>query len=471
MRKIVRTLFAQGAAAVILSCIAIPVIAQNTDEADRHPRQAPKPVPHNVEADRSLLITNLGVVEDPMRTDPTTNIPGVWTFRHLIEQMAGDQDPAEFALRWLETWEQEQVINGRRVPARPDIRRLVIDPWLQASGGQRLDLRKAPFKLLAIVSRIDLREHNQRKVKNAGEGRFIFGMLDEYGLPLPPVAGTVPGGFMVIFEYEMSAETMDELRHWAEVWSELSRFTPGGKEYNAGLEAVTRRFTDADAAPSKPNGSALAQIRTNEVALGLPWELREFVIDYATGLLRLHPVALTPDTHELNGTETLAALINTNERRLLDGTFDLAPQWFGGVSASGPFQLTEFPDADKRSFTVTPLVGPFNDIPWSAADIVNNDARHVFALNTCSGCHRGETGTGFVHVGFPERHALPNSLAEPATLSGFLTGIELMDPVDGVTPRRFADLERRRQDLEYLLSSFAQDPSGPNDQHKRRSVH
>lgn len=316
-----------------------------------------------VEIDRSLLITHLGVVEDPMRIAAASAVAGAWTFRHLIEQMAGNQDPAEFTLRWLESWERDQTINGHSAPARPNIRPLVIDPWLQASGGQRLDLRKAPFKLLAIVSRIDLREHERREVKNAGEGRFIFGVLDQNGLPLPPVAGTVPGGFTVIFEYELPAKTMDALRHWAEDWSGLSRFAPGSKDYNATLEAMTRRFTDAGAAPDQPNGSALAQIRTNEVALNLPWELREFVIDAATGLPRPHTVAFTPDTYALNGTETLAALINANERPLLDATFELAPSWFGAASAAGPFQLAEFADADHRSFTINPLAGPFNNIP------------------------------------------------------------------------------------------------------------
>ncbi|HRX72092.1 MAG: hypothetical protein KDJ22_09275 [Candidatus Competibacteraceae bacterium] len=458
-------------AGLLASAIIMPLAYSDQRAPAPPPNPAAEPPHQGIEIDRSLLITDLGVVEDPVRTDPTTDIPGVWTFRHLIEQMAGEQDPAEFALRWLENWEQKQVINGSRVPARPNICPLVIEPWLQASGGQRLDLRKAPFKLLAIVSRIDLREHDQRQAKNAGEGRFIFGVLDKNGLPLPPAAGTAPGGFTVIFEYKLPAETMDELRYWAEDWSDLSRFTPGSQGYNAALEALTRRFTDKNMAPDKPNGSALAQIRTNEVALGLPWELREFVIDFATGRLRLQPVALTPDTYALNGTETLAALINANERRLLNDTFELDPQWFGSVSAAGPFQLVEFPDVDNRSFTVTPLIGPFNNIPWSAAGIINNDARHLFALNTCSGCHRDETGTGFLHVGFPEQHALPNSLGEPAALSGFLTGTEVLDPVDGVTPRKFADLERRRQDLESLLASFAQDPAGPNDRHKPTFVH
>lgn len=136
-----------------------------------------------------------------------------------MEQMAGDNDPAELTLRWLETWEQDQHVNGGTIPARTEIRQQVIDPWLQASGGDALDLSKAPFKLLAIVNRIDLREHDRRRVATAGEGRFVFGLLDSEGQPLPPIAGTQPGGFLVIFEYEMLADNMDLLHGWMSVSS------------------------------------------------------------------------------------------------------------------------------------------------------------------------------------------------------------------------------------------------------------
>ncbi|MCB1768533.1 MAG: hypothetical protein KDJ31_02350, partial [Candidatus Competibacteraceae bacterium] len=126
-------------AGLLLTSAVIAPLAYSSPRAPEPTDQTSDPPRHNIEIDRSLLITDLGVVEDPVRTDPTTDIPGVWTFRHLIEQMAGNQDPAEFALRWLETWEQERMINGSLAPARPNIRPLVIDPWLQASGGQRLD--------------------------------------------------------------------------------------------------------------------------------------------------------------------------------------------------------------------------------------------------------------------------------------------------------------------------------------------
>jgi hypothetical protein len=42
-----------------------------------------------IDSERELMITDLKVVEDPVRTGPG----GVWTFRHLIETMAGPHDP------------------------------------------------------------------------------------------------------------------------------------------------------------------------------------------------------------------------------------------------------------------------------------------------------------------------------------------------------------------------------------------
>ena len=47
--------------------------------------------------------------------------------------------------------------------------------------------------------------------------------------------------------------------------------------------------------------------------------------------------------------------------------------------------------------------------------IRNNAARHVFSLNTCSGCHAGETQTNFTHVDAV-------FFGREATLSGFVSG-------------------------------------------------
>lgn len=336
----------------------------------------------------------------------------------------------------------------------------MIEPWLKTSGGQRLDLARAPFKLLAIVNRMDLRMHVNGEVLSAGEGRFVFGVLGPDGKPLPPIAGTVPGGFTVIFEYELPASDMRTLGDWAMQWKRLGAYPLGSPDYNRTLEDLTRRFADRNRAPGMPNGSALNQIRSNEVALGIPWELREFVLDPRSGFLRQGTVALTPDTLRLNGTPQLATIINRQGGAIAAGTGELAPEWFAASSLAGPFLLTDFTNAASRTFTTNILFDPFLDIPWSAAGATNNTDRHALALNTCNGCHRDETGTGFLHVGFATNHA-------EAVLSSFLTGIDVRDPVDHTTLRRFADLARRRADFQALCDSFGSTGAGPGP----RGVH
>jgi hypothetical protein len=429
--------------------------------------------PQKVNIDSQLMITDLRVVEDPIRTNPRSGPRATWTFKHLIENMAGRQDPSEFAMQWLMRWETDQVVAGQIATARPAIRDLVIKPWLTASGGRKLDLAKAPFKLLAIVNRIDLNVRDEAKVTTAGEGRFVFGVLGADGKPLPPLGGDAAGGFTVIFEYELVATNMDQLRDWTMRWARLGSNPVGSPAYSAALESITQHFAGRGAAPHKPNGSALNQIRTNEISLGFPWELREFVINPAGGLLMQDTVAVTPDTLALNGTPALAELINANEAALLDETFVLASSHFGASSLAGPFHLTDFPDSASRTFTAVELADPFYDVPWSAAGIVNNNARHSFALNTCGGCHRTETGAEFLQIGFPKEHQLPRSLGQRALLAGFLTGIQTPDPVDPSTTRSFNDLTRRKTSLESLITSFGTNGTGrgPRGRHVPNFVH
>jgi hypothetical protein len=60
-----------------------------------------------------------------------------------------------------------------------------------------------------------------------------------------------------------------------------------------------------------------------------------------------------------------------------------------------------------------------------------------------------------------------------AVLSGFLTGTQAIDPVDGFTTRDFADLDLRAQGLSELIESFASrnGGQGPRREHKPRFVH
>ncbi len=376
-------------------------------EAAVAPAPAPVPGPIRIDHARELMITDLSVVEDPVRT---TGL-GAWTFGRLMANMAGCTDPSAFVLNWLASWELDRTVNGFLVPGRPSIRGQITEPWLRASGGTgRLDLSKAPFRLLAIVNRIDLRKNQfyGGGGGNAGEGRFVVGALDANGHALP---------FTAIFEYELPARTTGEVKMWADRWHRLGSI-PFGPAYNQALEVVTEAYSGARKSTTKPNGSLLNQLRTNEIALASPWELREFNISARSGHLFLTTVKQSPDL-SFNGTPELAQFINANEQAVIAGTHKVPDAWLGG--------------ADPARFII------------NAPGIQSPLARHKFALNTCAGCHFRETGTGFTHVGV-------RSLGQQAPLSGFLTGTTIPDPISG-DPRTFADLGRRALDLKHVLEA------------------
>ncbi|MGK3960792.1 LamG-like jellyroll fold domain-containing protein [Sorangium sp. So ce118] len=367
-----------------------------------------------VRTSREIFVKHLSVVEDPVRTtfdgpagDPRT---GAWTFARLMEDMAPTPADAPAMVEQLfGTWLTDQEVNGFTVPARPAIQQVVFDEWPRNADGS-LDLQRAPLLLLGIVNRIDVRNLAEG---HAGEGRFVFGVVSQ----------GFPQQFTVILEYKLPASTEADVLEWANAWHALGSLPFPSEEYNAALQAITARFAGRNAAPGRPNGSSLGQLRTNEIALAGPWELREFVLSPDTGFLRPETVKLTPDLG-FDGTPTLADFVNQNEAAIVAEQFTV-PDTFQGA----------------------PFLGgsSFNNLTaWTAPGILNNEARHKFSLNTCNGCHGGaETGTTFLHVN-------PRTLGSEASLSAFMTGINMPDPVTGEV-RTLNDLGRRNQDLAALV--------------------
>lgn len=384
----------------------------------------------DIDQDRVLLITDLQVVEHPIFTDPKSPEP-YWTFKHLMTEMSGSVPPFKFVETWLNQWMEDQSVGHGVAVARPMMQDLIIDPWREASGGGRLDLNKAPFRLLAIVNRMDLRSIAGDQVTSAGEGRLVFGALDAKGKPLGR-------GFYIIFEYNLAATSGHELNQWARRWHRLQQYPLGSRRYAEELVKITRSFTDRQIQPGSGPLSHLNQLRTNEVALGLPWELREFKIRQGRPKLAQVPVAATPDFDFFNNTrqgrQTLGAII-----QLMDGL----PDSILGSAAPTPFQEA-----------------------WKPAN-VTSEQRHQFALFTCSGCHHTETNALFTHIAFPEENSLPDSLGAPAALSGFLTGIDAVDPLDETVTRKFNDLERRQIDFAELLNDVGKGRM-PSDGEKRK---
>jgi hypothetical protein len=366
---------------------------------------------------------------------------GKWTFGYLMQQMANQAatgiDPSQFTRNWLAKWEADQTINGWLVAKRLQIKNLIIDPWELASGGpgSPLDLSKAPFKLLAIVNRVDLRENTVYGGTNAGEARFVFGVIDRRN------NNCLAPQFTVIFEYGIDRRGCKGLKTWAKQWYKLSGLVLGSPTYNAALEAITEQFVRAGVAPNKPNGSALNQLRTNEIALASPWELREFRIlptnrGGTSGPLEEVTVKQTPDL-TLNRTAVLTNYVNLDTPAILANTH-VVPDRF--PTASDPFlggsSLTPF-----GHFWNNPAGGPF---------ITNRQARFEFSLDTCNACHAGETNTLFTHI-------KPAPFGVQAALSGFMTGITVADPADGAPNRTFNELQRRALDLDILVHSPCRD--------------
>jgi hypothetical protein len=373
----------------------------------------PDPNICTVKTNRELMITSTSVVDDPIRTTFTAGSTdprnGVWTFKHLMENMAPTADAAPAMVEaMLNSMVTTQVINGSSVVGRPGVQD-VLDAWARTTDGA-LDLAQAPLRLQAIVNRFDLRNLANG---DAGEGRFVFA-FESFGFPLQAT---------LIFEYKLPAATDADVLGWANAFHGLGALS-FGESYNAALQTITEAFVGREARPGHPNGSAINAVRTNEISFGSNglWELREFRLSPTTGQLDPAPVELTP-RRELNFSTTLAAFINANQAAIIADQH-VVPAVFQGQ----PFQAGAI----------------FNDLGAWFASGTNAEARHHFSLNTCNGCHASaETNVGFLQIS-------PRFPGSEAGLSPFLTGTTRSDPSSGQT-RQFNDLRRRNLDLKAIV--------------------
>ena len=389
-----------------------------------------------VDPERELAIRHLAVVEDPARTwEPCTGAGtsmGAWTFGRLVTEIANEPvtgiEPADLVEHWLAQWATDRTINGFTVIARPVGVQAFIDSWPKLPDG-RVDVAQAPFRLLAIVNRQDLRSNfGYGGGGNSGEGRLVFGAV-RCDLDIVNPANAME--FTVIFEYRAPGATCVGARSWAQQWRELNLLALGSAAYNTALQAITDQFTLRNTNPAQlPNFSSLNQLRTNEIDLqygSFPagWQLRESrlqAVGASAGLLENGTIAQTPDD-SLDDTATLADYVNFNELPILAGLHDVPLNFPAGI----PF----------RGGAVIAATGH-----WEAPGILNPVARHRFGLATCNGCHTTETETQFVHV-------QPRRVGVSSSLSDFLTGDDMpkQDPETG-TNRNFNELLDRRDKLD-----------------------
>lgn len=468
--------------------------------------------------DRVLMITNTSVIADPARTwNPCNNTGtanGVWTFNHLMTQMANQPatgiDPSDFVQAWLNEWLVSPTINNDPIPARVRMNH-IINQWPKLSNG-KLNLAQSPLRLLAIAPRLDLRRTtgggspyapSSGNFLDAGELRFVFAFVAKQTSTFNPTQAFIGAAqinnstcfalpFTVIFEYRVPKTGCQNVRSWAQQWVLLRNLLPGSTAYNNHLQTLTQQIVTANANPTRPNGSALGQLRTNEVALDAPWDLREFRLTQSPfSFLNSNTVEDTirndPGSdynNNTNGTGLLLAWIQNVIKPVLvlqgnEASIPLVPLFFQGQSfLAGDSRVNEPPPG--------PGTGPdYITFHWSApglnfASSKENWARHRVSRAGCNGCHRRETFTHFTHVnpantiilstwsdafGDWTFNGVPSIVranpALPAELSVFLTGInQLGDPADAVfngqdvrspnagSPKRnFDDLARREIDI------------------------
>jgi hypothetical protein len=238
------------------------------------------------------------------------------------------------------------------------------------------------------------------------------------------------------------------VKAWHQRWKDLDGFAVGSSGYNTALESITRAFTDHGSNPGQsPNQSSLNQLRTNEIALGPVWQLREFRLQatgsVAPGILDLVTVKQTPDDGLRNGalgSATVAAYIVSREADIL-GNRHVVPERF-------PTIFTPFMGA--KSDVDFPPQSVFWNAPGLATPPMVDavEARRKFSLGTCNACHGGETNTFFTHIG----NTGTRNPGSPAALSGFLTGITVTDPVNPPASHFYADLDERKVAMSNILT-------------------
>ncbi|WP_163994967.1 hypothetical protein [Pyxidicoccus caerfyrddinensis] len=465
-----------GGMVPIAGCPALPATSQNV-------------------WDKALLIRDPAVVQNPARTwDPCTGAGtqgGKWTFSHLIKEMAQDSGTTaeDFVMKWLSNWLNDYTVNGDLVQARQNMFSEVIQPWATASGQVAslvfntstnkwqvsstgpLNLDIAPFRLLAIVNRIDLAGSSggYGGSSTAGELRFVFGMTKPTNWGAGTEATCNLKLFTTIIEYGVPRTGCQQVIDWARDWAQLGTHTSFDATYLTKLESMTESVVLHGSAPAKGNKNALNQLRTNEISLVLggaspQWELREFQLadenltdtapDARTnGLLRPHTVALTPSDA---GNHDPDIDPDVNQFVLNDVKVGVKLPVTVPTACVSSFKA---PHKINGNFFLggSALVNP--PTHWEAFGVNSGVAQEVcarkeFSGNTCNGCHFGDTALDGTSGNNAFTHISPTS-GIPATPSKFLTGggVGFMFGVPdtqfgaGLTSWPFADLLRRHQRL------------------------
>lgn len=445
---------------------------------------------------RDLIVLDPSIVAGPLAARDDADAP--FSFRAQMEWLAGaSRESWDFTRAWLSAWENTSEVGPELAPVtpRPAVRRLLVDAWLTASGvpsgnsvpaygdasgdatgdaprvtpasyepasaeesqeapsgypspqpasepasaepaddsgygepgsggdpgepepaepddayGPPLppssappSWQYAPFRLIAIVNRVDLA--SDACGGYPGELRYVYAAVD----PLTSRALDVT----VILE--VPYPTTRPAAEWARLWRELAELPE--EAYVQGLARLTREVR-ADADPLR------ARVRSNELAFSNPseqsWEMREFQLQVRGDELELAQVPLEFTPRADVDPATLSAYVLEHAQE---------------IEASG----ARLPDALRAAAA---SIGAA-DFSWPVLG-VSERSRRAFSVQTCNGCHGGDTAA------LPFQHIGPGlSLDSPARVSRYL-----YDP-DATSD----ELRRRSGVLDTLTATACEEPA------------
>lgn len=380
----------------------------------------------HIDYEKELMITSLDVVNDPCRTEwggkddkgnaCAPELEGHWTFWYLMLQAAGDTPVEDFIKDWLMSWTTDQMVNGHIVKARPRISNILNTDWAK----NNFKKEGAPFRLLAIINRIDLAGLQGPYVQAPlGEGRMIFGFTDSAGGPLQAV---------VSLEYQLAPSSTQKAKDWAKMWRDLEKLDKIGRShspYNIALQKITDMFVDEYSNTTGSNHqSSLLRVRTNELSFGMDrlWQMREYVLQDGNApcrsnelnkcLLKLQPLTQTPDI-SYNGSDVLDSWIIKNKISILNQNH-IVDETYSYMGKTENFL------AGSIELGQSSIMNAWN-YPSSQSSLMDADVRHLFSVETCNGCHYAETGTLNFHIS-------PRYKDEVAILSKFVEKVDFTNP-------------------------------------------
>jgi hypothetical protein len=385
------------------------------------------------------------------------------------------QTPAAYVEDFFKQWEVTNDVNCDPVDARSAVDAQILDSWPRTKDEKdELDLTRAPFRLLAIVRRPDLVDMAPPGTsdtdcdtlvvdpRGAGQLRFIFNLID-------PATGA-PKDFMIILEYNIPADSVTAADEQLALWHSLAAYTVGSDAYNTQLATLTRQITrdggrqlwpystgtlpDGGAIPCSQVGRShdnnVVAIRTQDRILSSTSQFREFRIGLESAANRPGDFYMqqSPRYEYRHSPEHLGKFIAANCGPILAQHFKVGqefPNWTdggdGGASCSNPvfnsdqFQAGQLPNQQTDAEVWDPGKDDAS-ISCDASDagdglVSNAELRHLFAMNTCNGCHGVEVAMQ-AHNGLAAQpfHIQPRDAGQMSAVSRFLSGeYRFVDPL------------------------------------------